>query len=310
MNQDTVPVAKQLYTHHTKPYAPIQTTRKGLRVGPVKCRNNVLKGTKRNMGHKERKMDEDKLTGVFEMLVSRLSDLEMEVRDMKREMSKPVKTVHTERWIRFFNGLGMETKMEVPEAPEDMRMHSFIVTSLGIEFRVVVYQGTENTYDVLGKLSDRLQNKINRPFLVVDTPIFANTQKRESWNEYLYREEENVVSILGMLGWEFEVDAGCMKFGLPGEPPPEWQTIFEKTAVQVVEEDGKFGLVWSGQYNEGWLYSSSLSGMRRPFGFESMPYGRGWRDKLGIWRDVEAIWSGRPGRPVPLSPIEVALRAP
>ena len=251
--------------------------------------------------------DSGDLTRVFEMLVNRLSDIEEKQRELVEEVKwlrkqkESRKTWHTLRWMNFFRALGLETdEVRGEETGADtlstgadtLSNITFSVWSMGIRFTVVVYQGTDNTPKCLGKYASLLENQLCKPFIVVDQPIFGRDAKRRPWQKYLYHKSENKVPVIGLLVWE----GADTPLGLPnGERPTEM------TAAQIVEQDGKFCIIWSSTVNEdrdkGPMASAAGDWVHithkvesRPHGFEALPSGRSWRDKVGQWRDAEAIW--------------------
>ncbi|KAG2498400.1 hypothetical protein HYH03_003659 [Edaphochlamys debaryana] len=237
------------------------------------------------------------------------------------------------RWFDFFKSCGMKCTLRVPSCVNaEVGESSICVTSNGIKFNVIVKSGTDNTPRSLYTYARLLKDKIPRLYLVVDTPIFYGDAERDLWEDKLYLDSDNKVPVLGVLVWDHGVCdapnsgeaaaevggaeaveaaetteaageaaaaeavwAQLLRYPAPDEEADDGQ--YRMSAVQLVEEHGKFMLIWAERESEFWLYSDGFRPVYRPSGYEAMPKGKSWRDQVGVWRDPRRIWQGVCGPP-------------
>lgn len=208
-----------------------------------------------------------KLIGVFEMLVDRLSDLETKVDKLTNQV-KPL-TRHAQKWFSFFTSHGMTCSRDTAQTT------TFTTRSAEQPYQVITVCGSDNTMAGMTRIAGRYKH-VPKPFLVVDTPVFATDYFRRSlWTAHLYDEGHNKAPVLGVIVWNKEVKDGSAL-----------RVIEEVSAVQLVEDGDQSVLVW--QDSCMWVYSKPLHCEFKPVGYYALPEGK--REGVDLWQNSRTVW--------------------
>lgn len=191
-------------------------------------------------------MQEDTLISFIDMLVQRLGSVEdnqqrliKAVHDLTT-MVQDIPSAKTSHWMRFLAKQGLSCQRCSLDIPA-LRGKLFTINISGKQVPVVVQDGTSNTYNRMKAVACDLIGTIERPFIVVDTPIFPSSETGPELLDWKNNMNDTPQAILGVMCWDAEVF--------------DEEDEIEYSPVEVVSDDGTSVMRWW-EVGKNWLYSA------------------------------------------------------
>lgn len=230
--------------------------------------------------------DSNKLIGVFEMLVNRLTNVEEKLDTIMNQqaiiLNQPIyRTELTRRWIKYFQKYEIVCLNNSVIMPIHLLDKTFtIINPVDKEkIKVIVYDTFDITYKELSNYAKELTTDIEPPYIVISRPLFPASDTYQSkcdrsqfksaedfkeWNKLIFHDKNPILGLMVVKYGNSEFDYSVMQLAYP------------KT------KDNTYCLVWFDQ--QCWLHSDfDMSCSDKPIGY----YCRGRRD----WKNEENVWA-------------------